>query len=52
MALAREHQVPCAFANEVLQTYRRALRRYGAADGELPAVALLEEDRSQPEARG
>lgn len=42
-ALARELQVPCQLAELVTRTYQRALRRYGPADGELLAVALLEE---------
>jgi 3-hydroxyisobutyrate dehydrogenase len=42
--LARELGVPSELAQVVAGTYRRALRRYGPADGELLAVALLEEE--------
>jgi 3-hydroxyisobutyrate dehydrogenase len=41
--LAREHEIPCELSEVVERTYRRALSRYGPADGELLAVALLEE---------
>lgn len=41
--LAREYQVPSELSEVVERTYRRALNRYGSADGELLAVALLEE---------
>lgn len=44
VALAREAQVRCEFAHLVERTYQRALGRYGRADGELLAVALLEEE--------
>ncbi|HEX5187994.1 MAG TPA: NAD(P)-dependent oxidoreductase [Streptosporangiaceae bacterium] len=53
IALARDYQVPSALSDLVLQTYHRALHRYGAADGELLAVALLEEEgglRLRPDA--
>jgi 3-hydroxyisobutyrate dehydrogenase len=43
-ALAREHDVPAGLAAFVAGTYRRALRRFGPIDGELLAVALLEEE--------
>jgi 3-hydroxyisobutyrate dehydrogenase len=43
-ALARELGVPCELARVVAGTYQRALRRYGPVDGELLAVALLEEE--------
>jgi 3-hydroxyisobutyrate dehydrogenase len=43
-ALAREHQVPFELSRLVERTYRRALTRFGAVDGELLAVALLEEE--------
>jgi 3-hydroxyisobutyrate dehydrogenase len=43
-ALAEEYEVPWELSGVVLQTYRRALARYGPADGELLAVALLEEE--------
>ncbi|MCW2898966.1 MAG: NAD(P)-dependent oxidoreductase [Streptosporangiaceae bacterium] len=43
-ALAREHKVPFGLSDLVERTYQRALARYGAADGELLAVALLEEE--------
>lgn len=41
--LARDHQVPFELSSLVRRTYQRALARYGRADGELLAVALLEE---------
>ena len=41
--LTRELQVPGELTQLVTGTYQRALRRYGAVDGELLAVALLEE---------
>jgi len=43
-ALARELQVPCELTQLVERTYQRALRHYGPVDGELLAVALLEEE--------
>jgi 3-hydroxyisobutyrate dehydrogenase len=43
-ALASDHQVPCELSDLVRRTYRRALARYGPVDGELLAVALLEEE--------
>ena len=43
-ALADHHQVPHDLSDLVRRTYRRALDRYGPADGELLAVALLEEE--------
>ena len=46
-ALAHGHEVPWELSDQVLQTYRRALTRYGPADGELLAVALLEEEAGQ-----
>ncbi len=42
--LARELGVPCELAEVVAGTYQRALGRYGPVDGELLAVALLEEE--------
>jgi 3-hydroxyisobutyrate dehydrogenase len=42
--LAGEYRVPWELSGLVLRTYRRALARYGPADGELLAVALLEEE--------
>jgi len=42
-ALGREHDVPFELSALVEQMYQRALNRYGPADGELLAVALLEE---------
>jgi 3-hydroxyisobutyrate dehydrogenase len=42
--LARDLGVPCALTDLVGRVYRRALDRYGPADGELLAVALLEEE--------
>jgi 3-hydroxyisobutyrate dehydrogenase len=42
-ALARELAVPCELTQQVEHTYQEALKRYGPADGELLAVALLEE---------
>ena len=43
-ALADEYQVPWELSDVVLRTYRRALDRYGPADGELLAVSLLEDE--------
>jgi 3-hydroxyisobutyrate dehydrogenase len=43
-ALAGEHQVPWELSDVVLRTYRRALDRFGPADGELLAVSLLEDE--------
>jgi 3-hydroxyisobutyrate dehydrogenase len=43
-ALAREFGVPSELTQLVERTYQRALRRYGPADGELLAVALLEDE--------
>jgi len=42
-ALARDYDVPFQLSALVEQIYQRALARYGPADGELLAVALLEE---------
>jgi 3-hydroxyisobutyrate dehydrogenase-like beta-hydroxyacid dehydrogenase len=41
--LARDHHLPFPVSESVAGLYRQALRRYGPADGELLAVALLEE---------
>ncbi len=41
--LAREYEVPWELSEVVQRTYRRALNHYGPADGELLAIALLEE---------
>jgi 3-hydroxyisobutyrate dehydrogenase len=41
--LARENGVPFELSEHVERTYRRALARYGPADGELLAVAMIEE---------
>jgi hypothetical protein len=43
-ALAGGYQVPWELSDLVRRTYRRALARYGPVDGELLAVALLEEE--------
>jgi 3-hydroxyisobutyrate dehydrogenase len=43
-ALADHYQVPWGLSGQVRRTYRRALARYGPVDGELLAVALLEEE--------
>jgi 3-hydroxyisobutyrate dehydrogenase len=43
-ALAHELDVPFSLSDLVHQTYQRALARYGPVDGELSAVALLEEE--------
>jgi 3-hydroxyisobutyrate dehydrogenase len=43
-ALAGDYQVPWELSDLVRRTYRRALARYGPVDGELLAVALLEEE--------
>jgi 3-hydroxyisobutyrate dehydrogenase len=50
-ALGREHDVPFELSALVEQTHQRALTRYGPADGELLAVALLEERSQDPAAR-
>jgi 3-hydroxyisobutyrate dehydrogenase len=42
--LASELGVPCELAQVVAGIYQRALGRYGPVDGELLAVALLEEE--------
>lgn len=42
--LARELGVPSQLTQTVEHTYQRALRRFGPVDGELMAVALLEEE--------
>jgi 3-hydroxyisobutyrate dehydrogenase len=42
--LAHELDVPFALSDLVNDTYGRALARYGPVDGELSAVALLEEE--------
>jgi 3-hydroxyisobutyrate dehydrogenase len=42
--LARELGVPSQLTQVVERTYQRALRRFGPVDGELMAVALLEEE--------
>jgi 3-hydroxyisobutyrate dehydrogenase len=46
-ALARDYQVPFEFSGLVYRTYRRALARYGPVDGELLAMALLEDEAGQ-----
>ncbi|MDQ6817341.1 MAG: NAD-binding protein, partial [Actinomycetota bacterium] len=43
VASAEELGVPFELSARVAQTYRRALERFGPVDGELLAVALLEE---------
>jgi len=43
-ALAGDYQVPWELSDLVRRTYRRALARYGPVDGELLAVALLEQE--------
>ena len=43
VAMAAELGVPFEVSEAVADAYRRALARYGAVDGELLAVALLEE---------
>lgn len=45
--LARGHQVPFELSDLVHRIYRRALARYGPVEGELLAVALLEEEAGQ-----
>jgi 3-hydroxyisobutyrate dehydrogenase len=45
--MAGEQQVPFELSELVERTYRRALARYGPVDGELLAVALLEEQAGQ-----
>ncbi|GAA1959736.1 NAD(P)-dependent oxidoreductase [Amycolatopsis minnesotensis] len=42
--LGRDHGTPFELSEVVARTHRRALARYGPADGELLAVALLEEE--------
>jgi 3-hydroxyisobutyrate dehydrogenase len=46
-ALARDYQVPHELSEVVSQIYRRALARYGPADGELLAMAELEDEAGQ-----
>jgi len=41
--LARDHRLPFQVSESVAGLYRQALRRFGPADGELLAIALLEE---------
>jgi 3-hydroxyisobutyrate dehydrogenase len=41
--LARDHHLPFPVSESVAGLYRQALRRFGPIDGELLAVALLEE---------
>ena len=43
-ALAGDHHVSWELSEVVRRTYRRALARYGPADGELLAVSLLEDE--------
>jgi 3-hydroxyisobutyrate dehydrogenase len=43
-ALAADYQVPWELSDLVRRTYDRARARYGPVDGELLAVALLEEE--------
>lgn len=43
VALAHDLAVPCELSTAVQSAYRHALNRYGRVDGELLAVALLEE---------
>ena len=43
-AQAREHNVPFALSDLVERVHRQALARFGPVDGELLAVALLEEE--------
>ena len=43
-ALAGKYQVPWELSDVVRRTYRRAMARFGPADGELLAVALLEDE--------
>ncbi|MCW3063709.1 MAG: garR 1 [Solirubrobacterales bacterium] len=55
--IARELDVPFALSETVEEIHRRALERFGPVDGELLAVALLEEEagarlRHGPEAAG
>jgi 3-hydroxyisobutyrate dehydrogenase len=40
---ARDLEVPFQLSETAADIYRRAVRRYGAADGELLGIALLEE---------
>lgn len=51
-ALARESGVPFELSELVERIHRRALDRYGAVDGELLAVALLEEEAGATLRRG
>lgn len=46
--MAREHGVPFELSDVVSRTHQRALRRFGPKDGELLAVALLEEQAGTP----
>jgi 3-hydroxyisobutyrate dehydrogenase len=45
--LARDYRVPFELSDLVCRTYRRALARYGPVDGELLAMALLEDEAGQ-----
>ncbi len=45
--LARALGVPFQPSETVADVYRRAVRRYGPADGELLSIALLEEQADQ-----
>ena len=49
--LARENGVPFELSEHVERTYSRALARYGPADGELLAVAMME-DQPAPSCAG
>ena len=46
-ALACDHRVPFELSDLVYRTYRRALARYGPVDGELLAMALIEDEAGQ-----
>jgi len=46
-AMAGEHQVPWELSDVVRRTYAHALARFGPVDGELLAVALLEDEAGQ-----
>jgi 3-hydroxyisobutyrate dehydrogenase len=55
--LARDYELPFQVSGSVADLYRQALRRFGPSDGELLAVALLEEKaglrlRHPPDADG
>jgi 3-hydroxyisobutyrate dehydrogenase len=45
--LAHDYRVPFELSDLVCRTYRRALARYGPVNGELLAMALIEDEAGQ-----